>query len=226
MKKSMKIGSKFTLFISGVIIVAVTITAFVCLWEIRNDLVRQANRTLDSRIKAFWELLISKSGGSEPVLVGDSKRVFMAIEENRLVIGPYALNGDTVLVDRIKELFGGTATIFMGDRRVSTNVLNPDGSRAVGTELKGPVHDAVFKKKASYRGTADILGKPYFVAYDPITDAKGDIIGVLYVGIPKSDYFAAFNRIVIFIAIIAAVLVAAVSVISFFFTRKLTLPNA
>ena len=224
MKKSMKIGSKFMLFISGVIIVAITITAFVCLWEIMNDLVRQANRTLDSRIKAFWELLISKSGGAEPVVVGDSKRIPMIIDDNKLIVGPYALNGDTVLVDRIKELFGGTATIFMGDKRVATNVLNADGSRAVGTELKGPVHDAIFKKKASYRGTADILGKPYFVAYDPITDAKGDIIGVLYVGVPKSDYFDAFNRIVLFVAIIAAVLVAAVSTISFFFTRKLTLP--
>lgn len=224
MKKSMKIGSKFMLFISGVIIVAVAITAAVCLWEIRNDLVRQANISLDSRIKAFWELLISKSGGAEPFLVGDSKRIPMTVEDNRLIVGPYALNGDTVLVDRIKELFGGTATIFMGDKRVATNVLSPDGSRAVGTQLKGPVHDVIFKKKASYRGTAEILGKPYFVAYDPITDAKGDTIGALFVGIPKSDYFTAFNKIVLFVIVIAVVLVVAVSIMSFFYTRKITLP--
>ena len=43
------------------------------------------------------------------------------------------------LVDRVKELVGGTATLFVWDGnsfiRVSTNVMKPDGSRAVGTVL-------------------------------------------------------------------------------------------
>ena len=222
--KNMKIGSKFMLFISGVIIVAVAVTALVCLWEIRNDLVRQANNTLDSRLKVFWELLISKSGGMEPAIADGSKRIPMAVEGDKLIVGHYALNGDTRLVDTIKDLFGGTATIFMGDTRISTNVLNKDGTRAVGTQLKGPVHNVIFQKKASYRGVAEILGKSYFVAYDPIKNAQGEVIGVLYVGIPRSDYFAAFNQIVLSVVIIAAVLIAGVSIMSFFYMRKLTLP--
>jgi methyl-accepting chemotaxis protein len=224
MMKNMKIGSRFMLFISGVIIAAVAITAVVCLWQIRNDLIRQANNTLDSRIKVFWELLASKSGGTEPIVVGSARTVPLTMEDNKLLIGAYALNADTVLVDKVKDLFGGTATIFMGDKRIATNVLNADGTRAVGTQLKGPVHDIIFQKKASYRGTAEILGKSYIVAYDPIRDAKGDIIGVLNVGTPRGDYFAAFNRILISVIIIAIVLIATFSTMSFFYTRRLMLP--
>jgi methyl-accepting chemotaxis protein len=219
--KGMKLGTKFMLFISAVIVIAIAVTATTCLWEIKRDLLKQANQTLDSRLRVFWELLASKSGGLD---IGSDNKVSLSIQDDKLLVGNYALNGDTVLVDKVKSFFGGTATVFMKDVRVSTNVVNPDGSRAVGTQLKGPVHDAIFQKKESYRGTADILGKPCFVAYDPIKDARGEIIGVLYVGVPKSDYFAAFNGIVVSVIIIAIILIAGVGIMSYVYMRRLTQP--
>ena len=46
---------------------------------------------------------------------------------------PYSpeLNRIESLWHRIKSLVGGTATIFRGDMRISTNVKKDDGSRAV-----------------------------------------------------------------------------------------------
>jgi hypothetical protein len=56
-----------------------------------------------------------------------------------LELGRSSQVGNFGLVDRIKQLTGCTATLFVksGDQflRVSTNVLKPDGSRAVGTPL-------------------------------------------------------------------------------------------
>ncbi|NLT24544.1 MAG: methyl-accepting chemotaxis protein [Syntrophorhabdus sp.] len=50
-------------------------------------------------------------------------------------------------------------------------------------------------------------------------------LGVLYMGMPQSDFLAAFNRIVLFVAAIAVTLITAVSVMSFFYMRrKLTVP--
>ena len=107
------------------------------------------------------------------------------------------MNGDEQVVDKIKNLVGGTATIFMKDVRVTTNVLKEDGSRAVGTTLAaGPVYDAIFKRGESYRGQADILGDTYFTVYDPIMDRDGKIIGILYVGVNKDDIFAVTNNII------------------------------
>lgn len=60
--------------------------------------------------------------------------------------GDYSVNDNYELPDKVQEIFGGTATIFMGDTRISTNVLKADGSRAVGTKLQGAAYDAIFKE--------------------------------------------------------------------------------
>src|SRR5262245_23457667 len=56
-----------------------------------------------------------------------------------LFMGNYQANNNFEVVDAVKRIAGGTATLFVkdGDRyvRVTTNVQRPDGSRAVGTEL-------------------------------------------------------------------------------------------
>jgi signal transduction histidine kinase/DNA-binding response OmpR family regulator len=104
-----------------------------------------------------------------------------------LQFGSYTAPGDFAIVDRVVDIMGGTATLFVrrGENfvRVSTNVKKSDGSRAVGTMLdpKGPAIAAIRKGEAFY-GVVDILGKPYITGYEPIRDAAGEIIGVFYVG--------------------------------------------
>ncbi len=91
------------------------------------------------------------------------------------------------LVDRVKELAGGTATLFVWDGsnfiRVTTNVLKPDGSRAVGTLLdpKGKAFAALSKGQA-FTGVVEILGTPYITSYKPMLDAGGNLVGAWYTG--------------------------------------------
>jgi hypothetical protein len=69
------------------------------------------------------------------------------------------------MVDHVKELAGGTATLFAWDGtnfiRITTNVLKPDGSRAVGTVLdpKGKAFAALTRGQSFY-GVVDILRVP------------------------------------------------------------------
>jgi methyl-accepting chemotaxis protein len=106
-----------------------------------------------------------------------------------LNLGGSSQVGNFALVDRVKDLTGDTATLFVkrgdGYVRVSTNVLKPDGSRAVGTELdpKGRAIAAI-RQQQSFYGVVDILGKPYMTGYEPMRDKSGQIIGVWYVGAP------------------------------------------
>jgi hypothetical protein len=113
----------------------------------------------------------------------------------------------SVSVTFFATLYYGTATIFMRDVRVSTNALTRGDDRAVGTKLQGPACDAIFKAGTSYRGEAPAVGKPYFTAYDPLKNAKGDVISVLYVGIPKAELFRAYDCIAFIVAGIALLLV-------------------
>jgi len=102
------------------------------------------------------------------------------------------------VVDRVKELAGGTATLFVWDgtsfTRVSTNVVKPDGSRAVGTPLdpKGKAF-AALTAGHSFSGVVDILGSPYTTSYVPMTDQSGKLVGAWYTGF-RLDSFTTLGR--------------------------------
>ncbi|WP_269220460.1 methyl-accepting chemotaxis protein [Brevundimonas vesicularis] len=150
-----------------------------------RDAEARAAERQETNMRVAWDVLADYGDG-------------FSTRDGKLYVGSTPMNDFTAPVDRIKTLVGGTATVFMGDLRVTTNVVKDDGSRAVGTKLKpGPVFDAVLKNGKPYRGQADILGKPYFVAYDPIKTAAGETIGVLYVGIPKADFMASVNQMML-----------------------------
>jgi methyl-accepting chemotaxis protein len=96
------------------------------------------------------------------------------------------------MVDAIKRDLGAVATIFIQDgndfTRITTNILDEKGERVVGTKLdiKSAVYQPVMQKKL-YIGNANILGSPYMSAYDPILNEKNDLIGILFIGFPKSE---------------------------------------
>jgi hypothetical protein len=107
-----------------------------------------------------------------------------------LFFGTTKMNGDFGIVDAVQKETGGPATLFVksGDDfvRISTNVKKLDGSRAVGTVLD-PQGKAIaaLRKGEKFVGEVDILGKPYLTAYEPMQDARGDVIGIYYVGYLK-----------------------------------------
>ncbi|MDD2365101.1 MAG: cache domain-containing protein [Desulfuromonadaceae bacterium] len=207
----MKLTTKFILINVIIVLAAILITTCFTFGNINKEIRRQASVSQEGVIKIFWELL--KVKGSD-----------FHVANGKLMAGSYVINGNYELPDKIKDAFGGTATIFMGDTRVSTNVLKSDGSRAVDTKLVGAAYDAVIKEGRSYRGDATILDIPYFTAYDPIKNSKGEVIGALYVGIKQSDYFSAYNALQTKIAIIAAVIALLFSGITMFLIRKTLYP--
>lgn len=110
------------------------------------------------------------------------------------------LHKNSELVDDIKNLLGGTVTIFQripdGFLRISTNVMRKDGKRATGTYIpnNSPVIETVLKGE-TYRGRAFVVDDWYLTAYEPIKE-NGEIVGMLYVGVKEKnlkeikEYFA------------------------------------
>lgn len=105
-------------------------------------------------------------------------------------------NAPSPLVDKVKELVGGTCTIFQrmnaeGDMlRVATNVEKLDGQRAIGTYIPrinpdgkpNPVISAVLRGETFY-GRAYVVNDWYITAYQPIWDAAHEqVVGILYFG--------------------------------------------
>ncbi len=128
-------------------------------------------------------------------------------EGGELRLGGAPLAGRFDVVDKAGEAAGGVATIFSFDVRVATSVKKPDGTRAVGTKLVGPVHDIVLVEGRTYQGTANILGTDYFTIYEPIRDHAGRIIGVLFTGVPTAELIAAKHEILAQATLAAVVII-------------------
>lgn len=207
----MKFTSKMIVIDIITIITAIAISTGFAFSRMQVELQRQATVAQESILKTFWELLRAK--GSD-----------FSAANGKLYAGSYQLNGNYELPDKIKQLFGGTATIFQGDTRISTNVLKEDGSRAVDTKLTGAAYDAIFKEGKPYRGKTDILGVPYFTAYDPIKNNKGEVVGVLYVGVKQSDFFANYHRMKTTVLVVAVVVAVLLSLLRLMMARKLVDP--
>lgn len=96
---------------------------------------------------------------------------------------------ENAVVDYVKDKVGGVCTIFVriGNEyiRASTNVLDKDGKRCMGTLLKnpGPAYSMI-KEGKSYTGEADICGTMYNTYYEPIKmDEK--VVGIYLCGYKK-----------------------------------------
>jgi methyl-accepting chemotaxis protein len=100
------------------------------------------------------------------------------------------------LVDEVVASVGGTCTLFQrlddgGMVRVATTVVTPAGTRNTGTSIgrtnadgsPNPVLAAVLAGQ-TYTGPATVAGKPYFTAYAGVHSPSGELVGMLYVGLP------------------------------------------
>ena len=111
------------------------------------------------------------------------------------------LNRNLAFIDHINEIvypagslpFGsqGTATLFLDDVRISTNVrlfgADP-GTRAIGTRVSQTVRDAVLGEGATWLDRAFVVGDWYVSAYEPLVDGAGRRVGMLYVGFLEQPF--------------------------------------
>ncbi|MCK4322770.1 cache domain-containing protein, partial [candidate division WOR-3 bacterium] len=115
-----------------------------------------------------------------------------------VLYGGILLNRNYEIVDKIKDIVYrgetykgkdiGTATIFQGDLRISTNVETKDGARAIGTRVSEEVNNQVLVEGKSWIGRAFVVNNWYITAYEPIRNIKDDIIGILYVGVLEEKF--------------------------------------
>jgi hypothetical protein len=135
------------------------------------------------------------------------------IDLPRLAVGSTELGRNfdaaryTPVIDDAVGLVGGTCTIFQkmnaaGDMiRVATNVQSKDGRRAIGTYI--PAVGADGKPNAvistvmggkTYTGKAFVVDAWYITSYEPLTDASGKVVGMLYVGIKQENVTSQIGR--------------------------------
>ena len=148
--------------------------------------------------------------------------------------GGILLNRNYEIVDRVKETVykgekykgrdKGTATIFQHDLRISTNVPNEKGERAIGTRVSKEVNNAVLIEGNPWIDRAFVVNLWYITAYEPIKNINNKIIGILYVGMLEKPYLDITNRVMLTFIIIASLCVVLLLVILYFSTTRIINP--
>ncbi|MDH7511459.1 MAG: cache domain-containing protein [Clostridiales bacterium] len=151
-----------------------------------------------------------------------------------VLYGGILLNRNYEIVDRVKEIVfkeekykgveTGTATIFQGDLRISTNVTDAQGQRAIGTRISEEVKKAVLDEAESWNDRAFVVKDWYITAYEPIKNIKNEIIGILYVGTLEKPYIDIANRVMLTFTILASLCVIFLLIMLYFSTTKIIKP--
>jgi two-component system NtrC family sensor kinase len=122
----------------------------------------------------------------------DARRLLAVLE------GGVLLNGNSELVDRLNAIIyrdgtlplgsKGTATLFLGDTRIATNVRLFAGERALGTRASQVVREHVLDEGKVWLDTAFVVNDYYVSGYEPVLDSHGERVGMLYVGFLEAPF--------------------------------------
>ena len=130
---------------------------------------------------------------------------------------------DSEWIKNVKKQSGNEITVFSGKTRYSTTVLNADGSRAVGTDMAAEVEETVAVGLKEYTGRATVVGRPFFVCYEPMFDMNGNYIGAYFAGTDTSEADAKFAKTVLFASLAALAVMVFMCVLSYSYIRKVVI---
>ncbi len=115
-----------------------------------------------------------------------------------IIEGGVLLNRNLRFVDTINHLVyprgslpsgsEGTATLFLDDVRIATNVRLFGKRRALGTRASQVVRDQVLGQGKTWLDRAFVVHDWYISAYEPIKDSFGSRVGMLYVGYLEAPF--------------------------------------
>ncbi len=117
------------------------------------------------------------------------------------------------VIDEIKERIDMEITMFYGDTRIATTILDESGNRLVGTKASEEVINKVIKKGENYyTENIEIQGKRYVGYYEPIYQNGGsEVVGMFFAGreysVVKNEVSSITKTILLIIVIILVVCV-------------------
>lgn len=133
--------------------------------------------------------------------------------------GGMLLNQNLAFVDNINSLVyaagslpegsDGTATLFIDDVRIATNVRLFGNRRALGTRASQEVRDQVLNQGKTWLDRAFVVNDWYVSAYEPVTDSFGKRVGMLYVGYLETPFRQAKEAAFAVLAALFALICAA-----------------
>lgn len=193
--------------ISLLLLLSITMLSVV-FYEITKTIDDSIYSQLNSNINLGYSMLDKKYPGE------------WKVDGGRLFKGNKLINGDIEFVDEFKSATNSPATIFMGDTRVSTNILK-EGERAIGTKVSNEVADIVINQGKEFLGEAIVVDKKYVAKYMPIKDVNGKVIGIWFTGVEQDYVKTKIENLMYKNAVITIIITIIAVIISFTFANTI-----
>ena len=143
------------------------------------------------------------------------------VEDGTLYKGEFNVSEAVAIADHVKSASDMDITVFYGDIRYMTSVMDESGKRAVGTTVQDIVSEKVLKGNQEYfSDDANVNGKPYFGYYVPVTE-NGSTVGMVFAGMPQAEAKAEIDKIIGLIAGIMGVFVLVFSASTIFVVQRM-----
>ena len=153
-----------------------------------------------------------------------------------VLVGGLLLNKNLEFVDRINVIVYpegalplgsvGTATLFLDDVRIATNVRLFENVRAIGTRVSAAVRHAVLEQGRTWLDRAFVVNDWYVSAYEPVIDSRGQRVGMLYVGFLEEPFQHARQLALAAVALLFVLTVAVAVFVSLRLARHVSQPVA
>lgn len=127
------------------------------------------------------------------------------VEGDALYKGDFNVSQAVEIADNIKDAADIDITVFFGDTRYMTSVVDEQGNRVIGTQAGQTVIDRVLGNGEEYFSTSvNVEGQNFFGYYLPMYSSGETAVGMIFAGMPQEH---AQSQITGIISIMAGVII-------------------
>ncbi len=195
----MSLKNKAILAVTAIVVVACVMMGVIGYIRVEDAFAKALEMKAESNVQSLAEILNYRYQGD------------WHLRDGVLYKGDTKMEGADQIVDSLSAICEGKVTIFKGDERVSTTVKDASGKRSVGTKGSPLVTQVVLDKGKKFLGKANVAGEEHYAAYQPLNDATGKTIGMLFVGVSVHEMDSITNDF-IFTTIVGVLVVVLVCI--------------
>lgn len=183
----------------------------------------------NSRVNSVLTAAIENGLRASAIAVLDSledlnDEAFYIGENDELYKGDYNITQHTRLADELRNSAATDVTIFYGDTRYMTSVVDEKGERVLRTQAGEAVVNTVLKGGRDYFATdVVVVGQDYYGYYVPLTDeTTGQIVGMVFAGMSQDSAKKQILSIIYLIVGTTVVVALACAVLIYMMVAKMS----
>lgn len=110
------------------------------------------------------------------------------VEGDKLMKGSFNVTDETDFMDSFVGDTGMEVTVFYGDTRMATTLVDDAGNRIIGTTADADVAEQVIKNGESLeKYDLTINGEKFYACYEPLKNPDGTIVGMTFAGQSRKE---------------------------------------